>query len=76
MHKAAVGPVQHGEPGDLTASLQCGPVHPFQRAADVRRVPVSAKHKTAAPRCNASTPLMSFPVWGSRTEEAYSSSGH
>ena len=36
---------QHGEPGDLTASLQCGPVQLFQHAVDVRRVPVSAKHK-------------------------------
>ena len=45
MHKAAVGPVQHGEPGDLTASLQCGPVQPFQHAVDIRCVPVSAKHK-------------------------------
>ena len=63
-HKAAVGPVQPGEPGDLTASLQCGPVQPFQQAVDAGGVPVSAKHK------------MGCSSWGSRTEEAYSSSGH
>ena len=35
--------VQHGEPGDLMASLQCGPVQCFQQAADMGGVSISAK---------------------------------
>jgi len=37
--------IRHGKPGDLTASLQCGPVQCFQHAVDTRRVSISVKNK-------------------------------
>ena len=35
--------VQHGEPGELTTSLHCGPVQCLQHAVDTRGVSISAQ---------------------------------
>ena len=37
--------IQHGEPRDLSVSLQCGPVQRFQNAVDTRGVSISVKNK-------------------------------